>query len=83
MASLVNKDGRPRLFTMEARPKVSRRGDRKTLSIREPDDSALGVYMFANLISDDTTRKHTIFDYFTRAKKVRVTFEIIEEDNHE
>jgi hypothetical protein len=83
MASLINKDGRPHLFTMEARPKVGRRGERKTLSVREPDDSKIGVYMFANLISDDPKRQHTVFDYFARAKKVRVTFEIIEEDEHE
>lgn len=80
MAKLVNNKGKPRLFVMESQPYLKGTETVKQLSIREPNDSRLGVYMFATLVSEDETKQHPIFDYFARGKRVRVTFEIIDED---
>lgn len=65
---------------MEAAPETKGSATVKQLSIREPNDSRLGVYMHATLVSEDNDKLHPLFDYFSKAKRVRVTFEIVEED---
>jgi hypothetical protein len=80
MAKLINSNGQPKLFTLEAAPITKGTATVKQLSIREPNDSTLGVYMYATLISEDPDKRHEVFGYFERGKRVRVTFEIMEDE---
>jgi hypothetical protein len=77
MAKLIMEHGKPKLFVVEGAP-VTDGKRKKQLSVKEENDSSIGVYMYAKLISEDAKQKHPVLQFFSEAKRVRVTFEIVE-----